>query len=180
VNFPKGGKILDVGCCYSLLSIQLASMGYEVYGLDVEEYHYTHPNFRFVRSDIRKTNFPDEYFDVIVAVSTIEHVGIPFSFSKQRPLKGKSVRGDYEAMKEIYRILKPLGILLITLPIRGSFVETSTHRIYNKRELNKLLKGFEVESMEVFVNKSNCWLPSTFDEIEKIPNEALFVSKPER
>jgi SAM-dependent methyltransferase len=168
IDIPKGGKILDVGCCYSLLSIHLASVGYKVYGLDIEEYHYIHPNFRFVKGDIRKTSFPDEYFDAVVAISTIEHVGIPFSFQKMRPFRGKSVRGDLEAIKEIYRILKTSGIFLITLPIGERFVETRAHRIYDKKEVESLLKDFKVKSIEVFVNKSNCWLPSTYDKVEKI------------
>lgn len=41
------GKILDVGCCKSKLSIQLASLGYKVYGIDISNYLYKHPNFKF-------------------------------------------------------------------------------------------------------------------------------------
>jgi hypothetical protein len=48
----KQGKILDVGCCWSAVSIELASMGFEVWGIDINPCALTHPNFKFIQDDI--------------------------------------------------------------------------------------------------------------------------------
>jgi len=72
----KGAKILDVGCSGSYLLTELAALGHEVYGIDIRWYPVQYPNVRFVQGNICKTLFPNDFFDVIIAVSTIEHIGI--------------------------------------------------------------------------------------------------------
>lgn len=49
--------------------------------------------------DLEKTHFPDNYFDVIMTSEVFEHVARP-----------------YKAFQEIYRILKPGGIHVMTVP----------------------------------------------------------------
>lgn len=76
-HLPKTkAKILDVGCRYSLLPIQLASMGHQVYGIDLFDYRKRHPNFSFFKGDSLKPPFKKEFFDVVIAVSTVEHIGL--------------------------------------------------------------------------------------------------------
>ena len=55
INLEKG-KILDVGCGPSKLPIELASRGYQVYAIDLQEYFplLRHQNFTFVLL-LRKT-----------------------------------------------------------------------------------------------------------------------------
>lgn len=50
----------------------------------------------------RNIGFPNNFFDAVIAVSTIKHVGI--------------FDGDKKAVAEIKRILKPNGIFVVTLP----------------------------------------------------------------
>jgi len=47
-----------------------------------------------------KNNFEDEIFDVIVAVSSIEHAGLG-AYGES-----KFEKGDYKIISEFYRILK--------------------------------------------------------------------------
>jgi len=60
------------------LSIELACLGFKVYGLDVSNYKLTRPNFTFVKEDIRSTSFPNNFFDIVIAISTIEHIGLGY------------------------------------------------------------------------------------------------------
>lgn len=53
----ESGRMLDVGCCGSKLPIELASLGYEVYGIDVNDYPLTHPNFIFIKQDVINSTF---------------------------------------------------------------------------------------------------------------------------
>ncbi|NIA11303.1 MAG: methyltransferase domain-containing protein [Nitrospiraceae bacterium] len=76
-NIPsKGNRISDVGSTGSLFPLKLAKKGYEVYAIDVREYHEKHPNLTVVSTDIENTPFSDDFFDVITCVSTIEHIGL--------------------------------------------------------------------------------------------------------
>ena len=67
----------------------------EIIGLNmVVESGKISDNSQLVNGDIRKTEFPDNYFDYIYSLATFEHI---FDLDK--------------AMKEMHRILKPGGLL---------------------------------------------------------------------
>jgi ubiquinone/menaquinone biosynthesis C-methylase UbiE len=72
------GKVLDVGCTDSgnMATLMLASLGWEVYGIDNRDWKFEHANFQFTQGDIRNTPFSDEFFDYVYAISTLEHIGL--------------------------------------------------------------------------------------------------------
>jgi len=82
---PKG-KVLDVGCTARLnyLPVALASLGWEVWGIDLREFKFKHPNFHFVEGDIRKTGFPDNSFHAVYALSTLEYIGLSGRYGVNR------------------------------------------------------------------------------------------------
>jgi ubiquinone/menaquinone biosynthesis C-methylase UbiE len=72
----KPMRILEVGCSGSLLSLYLTSNGHQVYGIDLRDYFVSQIlYFNFVKADARKLPFPNDFFDRIIAVSVIEHIG---------------------------------------------------------------------------------------------------------
>jgi SAM-dependent methyltransferase len=152
----EAGKVLDVGCCKSKLSIQLASLGYEVFGIDIMDYNYTHPAFKFSRQDITKMTYDSGFFDRIIAVSVIEHVGIADgSMDTER---------DKAAVKEMARVLKPEGIMLITVPFGRNCV-TPNERIYSTETLNELFGSLNTEiAVDYFVFRDGKWVPSSENE----------------
>ncbi len=109
----QGGKLLDIGCTsrWNLLPATLVGLGWEVYGIDIRELKFRHPNFHFVCEDIRNTSFPDNFFDCVCAISTIEHIGLSgrFGVAKEDP------KGDVKAIKEVERIIRPGGTFLVTV-----------------------------------------------------------------
>lgn len=151
----KGQKILDVGCYYSNFPIQLASMGFKTWGIDLAAYQLKHPNFTFVQGDIQKTNFSDNFFDVVTSVSTIEHIGIGYYGDK------KNMFSDKTAVKEIARIIKVGGKFLATVPYSKKFRIGRTQRFYDKKNLTTLLKPeFKIEDMFIFQSKNDKWFPA--------------------
>lgn len=68
---------------------------------------------RFSVQDARSLKYPDQAFDVVYSMSVIEHV------------EGES--GDSESMKEMLRVLKPKGLLVVTVPMGCEYVEQ--HRL---------------------------------------------------
>jgi len=167
IPFNGRGKILDVGSGSSTLPLELASKGYDVWSIDlVREYHRSirQDNFTFVKGDIRKTNFPDAFFDIVTAVSTIEHTG----FDNNETDSG----GDKDAIREIKRILNPGGKLLLTVPFGREgiyFVKGRAQwRVYSLLSLKKLLEGFEITKMEFALLEGGSWRPANLEEAENI------------
>lgn len=137
-------RVLDSGCSGSFLNHELVARGYEVYGVDVRPCPEAHPRMKFCKADIMKVPFKKESFDCVIAVSTIEHVGLG---AYQDPV---CKNGDIVAMKEIHRILKNRGKLLLTVPF-ASRPLLSWERIYDLRRLNRLTNGFLIEKDEYSV-----------------------------
>jgi SAM-dependent methyltransferase len=86
--------ILEVGCTESRLAMELASLGYEVCGIDIRKYPFKHPNFNFILGDICNAPFQSDSFDAVVSVSTIEHIGLGLYGDPVLP------EGDKKALKE--------------------------------------------------------------------------------
>jgi 2-polyprenyl-3-methyl-5-hydroxy-6-metoxy-1,4-benzoquinol methylase len=105
------GRILDIGCGRgAFLTVCMGHNG-EAYGLDVSkdsiEYARRNGLSNLFLGELKDAEFRDNYFDIIVANSVLEHVSDPCGF-----------------LKEIWRILKGNGLLYIGVPNEGSAVYT--------------------------------------------------------
>jgi SAM-dependent methyltransferase len=100
-----GDRILDSGCGMGEWTVYLNQLGYQTTGLDISERTIMRlktllPQYEFVRGDIRNTDFPENCFDVLFSWGAFEHFE----------------NGPGECLRESFRILKPGGRLLITVP----------------------------------------------------------------
>jgi len=162
VNVCK--RLLDIGSVGSVLPIKLASQGYEVWCIDVRQYEGNGlvQNLRCLVGDVRKTSFENNFFDCVIAVSTLEHIGLGRYSEWLEP------DGDITAISEISRILSKNGTLLITLPFGKEEVFPS-HRVYNQKRLRAILKGFRVEREDFYVRtKNGFWLPCVKEDLSEI------------
>jgi len=161
-NIPhKKSRILDIGCRYSLLPIQLASLGHEIYGIDIYNYGRKHPNLHFFRNDFLESPFRGNFFDVVISLSTIEHIGLGFYGEK------RDLHGDKRAVEEVKRVLKPKGIFLLTAPF-GRPTDSTWYRVYDKKRITSLLSDFEITTMKVFSEERGIWQPVSIDKAEEI------------
>ncbi len=138
LNTPA--SILDVGCAESLLSMELASNGFLVTGVDIRPYPLSHPNFRFVQGDVMTAPLESESFDGAILLSTIEHIGLGWY--------GDEIGDSQSAvMAQIHHLLKPGGQLLVTVPF-GRQAVTPLHRIFDSSALSHLLSHFQIDKLE--------------------------------
>jgi len=132
-NIPKPPcRILDVGCTGSMFPLLLKALDYDVMGVDIRKYPMK--EFPFHKYDICGSQLPNSYFNIVTAISTIEHIGLTGRYG----VKGGS---DVRAMEEIHRILKPNGKLVMTVPY-GEYRITKNHKIYDAVNLHCILHGF--------------------------------------
>jgi SAM-dependent methyltransferase len=144
---PKSARVLDVGCSESLLSHELLARGYEVWGIDINDYLCKPAAMVFVKQDARNTGLPSNFFDAVVCVSTIEHIGLPVYGQENVDLDG-----DIKAVREFHRILKPGGYLILTTPFAGKeFRLVSGERQYDLQRLQLLTQGFEIICEDILI-----------------------------
>ena len=94
-------KILDFGCGHGWFTEQLAMIG-EAQGIDLSPEAIAvaqarRPDIKFTAGDVYRTEFPKEYFDVVVSQEVISHVEDQPSYFERAA-----------------RVLKPKGHLIIT------------------------------------------------------------------
>ena len=102
LELGKRSLILDVGSADSIFPVFLASLGHSVHAIDIDQKvlqlegyaaKLGTPNLIAAVRDVTKLQYPDNFFDKITAISSIEHV---------LPIKN----GDVKATKEIARTLR--------------------------------------------------------------------------
>ncbi|MHB1001557.1 MAG: class I SAM-dependent methyltransferase [Armatimonadota bacterium] len=140
----KDAMILDAGCGTGFAGRELCSIG-TVIGLDSSPdafaYNSSASSIQCL-AHIDNIPFPDNTFDLIVAMDLIEHLD-----------------DDATALKEMYRVCKDNGYIFITVPayrwMWSSHDEALGHkRRYTLGEVrNKLRKaGFSIEKSSYFVS----------------------------
>ena len=138
-------KILDLGCGNGRDIIEIAKIGSFVYGIDfseemiseaykeIEKTFINNASIKLSVSDISSLKFPNNYFDKIICSEVLEHVP------------------DLDlAIKEIKRVLKPDGILVITTPNKNSWYGFDRYFLWQK-----LLKRKWPHPYDRWTNKKN-------------------------
>lgn len=144
--FP-GARVLDFGCSNSPLSLEMAALGHKVVGADLRPYGYTHPNFELIQGDFLRLPASAGSFDVVVAVSAVEHVGLDGIYGGPA-----HESGDRVVVRKFLDVLKPGGALLLTVPF-GLAGENPGYRVYDAKGLAALLEGFELREKRFFMGE---------------------------
>lgn len=117
---PKSAeKMLDAGFGTGIYSLSLANKIKEIKAIDISDEKVNEvkkesvsKNICFEKGDLRKLQFEDNYFDLIICSDVLEHI-----------------REDYKAFSELARVLKKGGTLLLTVPA-NSKKNKETYRLY--------------------------------------------------
>lgn len=158
---PNGVDILDIGPWKSPLPMYMASKGANVNILDVSDglvfqnkyaqktklkvKTYSMPYFKGGEK-IKFNNIPSESMDIVTIISTIEH------------FEGD---GDLDIMDEVHRILRPEGLVYITVPYSLRYMEDHVHyqwteKRYNLSAINERLRGDKfLKEQEFYFNDPN-------------------------
>lgn len=161
-NFDlKSGRVLDVGTTNPKLLSALLPKNIKLWGINSSA--ISSLSVKMVQGDIRKTKFPDNFFDAVICISTLEHIGVAGRYGSDH-----DSQGDTRAMKEISRILKKGGMLFLTVPYGVKDV-LPVNKLYNRQRMKKLLTGYEAidEEYRKYTPSCKLWLPVTQKEAAK-------------
>ena len=99
----KSGKMLDIGCSGGEFGSKFLDLGWKVFGIDIARKQVEKARKRGLtvyRSDMeKKLPFKAGFFDLVFAGEVIEHVADTTKF-----------------LKEIFRVLRAKGVLILTTP----------------------------------------------------------------
>ncbi len=120
VRLQGGGniKVLDAGGSMNYDFVMalpcLSQMVFSCLTLMPENKTYN-SKFLEVIGDLRHSEFPNEYFDLVVCLSTLEHIGMDTTMYGQTVV-ATNIQDYKKALLEIRRVVRPRGAILITIP----------------------------------------------------------------
>ena len=146
-RYKRGGRLLDIGCNRGFIIANAAAWGWDAYGIEIVPWATKLVEREFpvkiFHNRLREINppFEDKFFDAVTMIDIIEHFHEPV-----------------EDLKELRRILKDDGFLLLNTPNVGSaharvmgydwlFDKPEEHLyLYDRKTLQALLEktGFEI------------------------------------
>ena len=152
-----GRRALEVGYAFAeppYLAALLQAGFEELTGVDLAAAEV--PGLAAVQADVRDLPFDDRAFDLVLCVSTLEHVGADNTgYGLGAEVDGAS---RLTALRELRRVLAPDGRLLLTVPV-GEPGEYGWFHQDDVRGWTRLVTdaGFFVEEQEVYELTEEGW-----------------------
>lgn len=116
--YRNEGRLLDVGCGYGFFLQTSKEAGWDATGIEITDEAVkacTSKGLRMHHGTLESAVFPNDHFDVIVLIETIEHV----------------IEVD-QLLKEIQRVLRPGGLVYLSTP---NFNAINRYRLKEKYDV---------------------------------------------
>lgn len=180
LNALENGKVLDIGCGNGHLIKRLAKMGWDVEGMDFDPVAVEYCNQQGLNAragDFFELNYPSNTYDAVTMSHVIEHVPDPL-----------------KTLKEIHRILKPGGKIVMATPNSESWMYTDLFKgdwlslhppahihIFNLKNLSKVVTdvGFKLGTAKT-TTRNDGWVYSVSTMLKRNNRFAFGNEKPSK
>ena len=157
-KYQPEAKVLDIGCGTGATLEQLKGLG-EVWGIEKDKLAVDYCRQKLPKANITQGIFPEEVpaekFDLVTILDVLEHIA-----------------DDEKALQKASEILKPAGVLIVTVPaykfIWSSHDQVNQHyRRYTLIELKQKLKktGLRIKKISYF--NTILFLPIVIGKVAK-------------
>lgn len=148
----RNDNIIDIGGAGSFLPPAMAALGFNVTTVDVRRWNVDIGGLTTLRREVSGLMLGQ--FDACTCISTLEHIGLG------RYGDPKEINGDYNALDAIYGVLKPGGVLILSVPFGHAGIAYDAHRVYDNERLNRMLDRFDIEEYMFHApNESGDYIP---------------------
>ena len=162
----KQDKIVDAGCGFAKWVIYLHRRGFDIVGIDNYEFAISKlkefdASLQVEVGDILNIKYPDNYFDAYISMGVVEHFE----------------EGPHAALNEAYRLLKPGGLIFVSVPtvnIIRSIIRLPVRNTIRSflRSLMIIKKGWSESKTSAFLDTIDTLLPEKLKAIiSKLPGK---------
>ena len=170
-NMPEPpAKLLDVSCSYSTFLLEMDKLGFDAWGIDILDYGV--PYSKFIKADARNIPFKNNSFDVITCISALEHYGLV-----ETPYHSDTVydsEAPFTAMKEMARVIKDDGIIILTLPF--GYCESGLLKwikFYNSNGIKQLIDS---ANLKIFKKQIKACINNLWEDISEKEGEKILTT----
>ena len=164
------GEFLEVGCGSGYIAHYFSALGFGSEGthaVDVADERQVFEGFKFVKVSDTRLPYENNQFDLVVSNHVIEHVGKYDSQMKH--------------LAEVYRILKPEGVLYFAVPNKWQLIEPHYKlpflswfkRSFASAYVRLLRKGKEYDCYPLSINSCKQLLSDNHFSSQNVTIEAL-------
>jgi SAM-dependent methyltransferase len=177
VEFPwalaqlAGGRLLDAGSTLNhghVLDVVLPRLeDLHILTLNPEEEAFWDRRISYVYGDVRALPYRDAWFDAVVCISTLEHVGMENrDYGDDSPRAEDPLAEQSRAMIELGRVLRPGGRLLVTVPF-GAEADHGWMMTFSRARLDAVLDAVPAAGWrsDFFAYGDDGWRRSTSEAV---------------
>lgn len=166
----SGGKVLDAGATLNHEHIldrflpQLAEL--HIVTLAPEKFSLVDQRLSYVYGDLRDLPYPDGYFDAVVSLSTLEHVGMDTSEYGGEAARAQDPAEELrQVVAELERVLVPEGVILASVPY-GAREDHGWFRQFDRADVETLVSAAAPRraTVDVYGYTEQGWQTSSLDE----------------
>ena len=129
-HYDVGSSVMSIGIISQFVPITMV----DIRPIDIELF-----NLSFQEGSILNLPFKDDSIESLSSLCVIEHIGLGRYGDPLDPW------GSEKAINEIKRVIKPQGILLISLPVDEiNKIYFNAHRAFTREYIMSLFDGFEL------------------------------------
>lgn len=162
-----GPRVLDAGSTLNnptlLATPMLRTRQIIVYDLK-HDWIENRAGISYITGDLRNIVLRDEDIDVVVCISTLEHIGLDNTFLYSRNPRYRENRpSDFNlVLREFRRVLRPGGTLLVTVPC-GKAMDLGWLQQFDREGIEAIIRAFAgtVVDVSYFKYEPGGWVRST-------------------
>jgi SAM-dependent methyltransferase len=159
-------RLLDAGSIlnysYILQHPKIKNKDITIITLEPENYCYYYNRVSYLFNDLRNIPIQNNWFDEIVCMSTLEHIGMDNSMYSGHPKFKEEKNLDYlKAVAELKRVTKPGGRVYITVPY-GKYINFGWYQQFNAEMIDSIIDTFAPNKLTetYYCYESGGWLIS--------------------